>query len=337
MSGFERLLSGLSGPQRLLAFLAVVLAASLLLAFGMGGPTATLPVLVGINLLLWITRPIWLPADQGPARWRLASLSAVLAVATLVAAGPPIEVLLAALTTWGLLGTVPDWLNGLLQIDRFTAVMLMAFTLVAVFIVNWLGRDTSTMKQHPTPLEEEFPERRYREKRQQFCEVLRSHLRDLNRKTRWSEAHFTPLDAEVEVLSQGRSKRRLTDLMSALRGDRQSRVFLVLGDPGSGKSVALRTLAMQLLGVPESSWLIERLSQVISTFLAGATETRGVLASRLFRRPTLTLDDGATLEIRPFDEARIARTLKNSLLGGDTRAGRWRHRSDRSGFSPKGA
>jgi len=229
----DRLLSGLSGPQRLLAFLAVVLAVSLLLAFRRGGLPAMLLVLVGINLLLWITRSIWLAPDQGRTRVRLASLSVVLSVATLVAVGPPIkEALFAALGTQQLHGAVPDWLLGLLQMDRFTAVTLMAFTLIGVFSVNWLARDTSTMKQHPAPLDEEFPERRYREKRQQFCEVLRSHLRDLNLKTRWSEAHFTPLDAEVEVLSQGRSKRRLTDLMTALRSDHRSRVLWSLVTPG---------------------------------------------------------------------------------------------------------
>jgi hypothetical protein len=34
----------------------------------------------------------------------------------------------------------------------------------------------------------EFPEKTYREKLAQFTEVLRSHLRDTNLRTRWSEA-----------------------------------------------------------------------------------------------------------------------------------------------------
>lgn len=392
--GLARFLSELSGLQRLLAFALVAVSVSMLLAYLSGGLPVMALALFGINGVLWITRPVWLSPDHGRTRLRLFSLSVVLGVATLLAAGPTLAPLLAAFVEQQLHGSVPDWVNRALAIDRLIAIALMVFVLSAVFLVNWLARDRSTMKEHPTPLDAEFPERGYRKRRNDFCEVLRSHLRDLNLKTRWSEAHFTPLEAEVEVLAQGRAKRQITDLMTALRSDHRSRVFLVLGDPGSGKSVALRTLAMRLLDevewtgrvpiyvnlkewetetpwseerppsvaelqafilrnlkersdvfgeefldlyfkrmlengrffvlldsfdeipgvldVPENSWLIERLSQVISTFLAGATETRGVVSSRLFRRPTLSLDDGATLEIRPFDETRIARTLKNS-------------------------
>jgi hypothetical protein len=65
-------------------------------------------------------------------------------------------------------------------------------------------------------------EKTYREKLAQFTEVLRSHLRDTNLKTRWSEAYFTPLEAEVEIVNRvqggGRSRRRIMDVMSAIRG-----------------------------------------------------------------------------------------------------------------------
>jgi len=42
-------------------------------------------------------------------------------------------------------------------------------------------------------------------------------------------------------------KKRIVDLQRALRGDRATHAFLVLGDPGAGKSVALRKLARDML------------------------------------------------------------------------------------------
>jgi len=61
----SRFLRGLSDRYRLLAFLVVVVAASLLLAFHTGGVLAMVGVGVAINLLLFISRGIWLPPDYG--------------------------------------------------------------------------------------------------------------------------------------------------------------------------------------------------------------------------------------------------------------------------------
>ena len=64
----------------------------------------------------------------------------------------------------------------------------------------------------------------------------------------WTDHSFTPLDAEIEQLdTRGGRPRKIGDLVSSVRRDKLSKIFLVLGDPGSGKSVAMRHLARLML------------------------------------------------------------------------------------------
>ena len=231
--------------------------------------------------------------------------------------------------------------------------------------------------------------------------ILQNHLTQLDRETAWSTHHFEPLDALVEVKKHGRRHRSIRKLLSAIRADRLSRTFLVLGDPGSGKSVALRKLARDLIAeipltgkvpvylnlkewdpetpwtadrpptdrqfytflrtsiirsgdvyverflnrdaggmsmfdyllqhgriffvfdsfdeIPQvlnedtnAAWLIDQLSDVIHNFLCGGFETRGVLASRLFRKPSAAFDTHTLLELRPFSDSQIQGCLSRA-------------------------
>jgi len=65
----------------------------------------------------------------------------------------------------------------------------------------------------------------------------------------------------------------------------------------------------------DGSFLIHRLSEVIFRFLKGARlESQGVLASRIYRKPTHEFQSNVTLEIRPFSEEKIIQTLKRSNI-----------------------
>jgi hypothetical protein len=64
------------------------------------------------------------------------------------------------------------------------------------------------------------------------------------------------------------------------------------------------------LDVEDSSWLVESLSRIFEAYFFGGTPVRGVLASRVFRRPRISsARKFCTLEIRPFSERKIAASL----------------------------
>jgi len=276
------------------------------------------------------------------------------------------------------------------------SILVFIVAVIGIVFINYFYlKDATAMKEHPIPIDEDFPEKTYKERFISFCNFLREDLIKIDRETNWSIEYFTPLDAEVEVQSGSKRLKKVTDLLNAIKADKLSRVFLVLGDPGSGKSVSLRKLCRELLeesnqtgklplyinlrewkpqqewtednpptvqelynfvvdnlkargdifinefidkyfkkmfehgrlfiildsfdeipavmDVSENSWLIDKLSDVIHRFLAGANESRGILASRIFRKPTDKFNAKTILEIRPFTEYKIIETLKKSL------------------------
>ncbi|MDT4954001.1 MAG: hypothetical protein QOJ02_2139 [Acidobacteriota bacterium] len=372
----------------LIVFFCSLLAVGLSIWIG-GVFAATLVTVPAILGILQITKEVWSPEGGKKSKVALASLG--IAIIFVVSGGvsqPIADTLLEPIYS-----LFPS-LRGKLPSSQPSALVL-AFLALIIFIVNYFSRDTTAMKQHPTPIEKEFPEKDYKDLLKSFCGLLLDEIRKIDRETNWSAELFIPLDAEVEIRSRESKLRRITDLLSAIRLDRTTRAFLVLGDPGSGKSVALRKLCIELLGevektgkVPlyinlkewnleekwtekkpptveqlynfvltnlknrgdmftndfldkyfkkmledgrlflildsfdeipavldeaESSWLIDELSSVIYRFISGAHHSRGVLASRIFRRPTGEYDARTILEIRPLSEKKIVQTLRKSL------------------------
>jgi GTPase SAR1 family protein len=279
-------------------------------------------------------------------------------------------------------------------------ILIFIFIAIVTGIVNYFNRDNTAMGKHSNPIEKELPNISYEQEIKGIASSLSSELRDIDIKTNWSSQYFTPLDAEVEVIKGTRREKKIIDLLSAIKKS-DDRLFLILGDPGSGKSVSLRKLCQDLseetkktgkipiyinlkewqidkkwgvdnpptteclmnfvlanigkgdifirkffnrkidgqtyferlyltghlffvfdsfdeipsvLDEYENSWLIKELSKVIFTFLKGAREdsSQGILASRLFRKPTQEFQCSTTLEIRPFSEKKIVKTLERN-------------------------
>jgi hypothetical protein len=107
-------------------------------------------------------------------------------------------------------------------------------------------------------LREKFGYQKVDSARRNYCDSLELDIKNLNRDDSWRDDFFTDLEAEVEAdgkyyqswvhrklgrYSDGRRKvRRLVD---AIRSSAENRILL-LGERGTGKSVALRHLALEL-------------------------------------------------------------------------------------------
>lgn len=151
-----------------------------------------------------------------------------------------------------------SWLGISVEIDQKTgfSILFYAFFTIVLLFVN--KQDNTAMGISSRKVD---PDRM--RQTQTLCVTLKNRLVALNREEDWNENNFVPIEAQVEMIINGKHKRRRADLLTSLKRNRsffslrkiwnkirrkqQKTVFLVLGDPGSGKSVALRKLCIDLM------------------------------------------------------------------------------------------
>ncbi|GAA2866675.1 hypothetical protein Acy02nite_38170 [Actinoplanes cyaneus] len=80
--------------------------------------------------------------------------------------------------------------------------------------------------------------------RRLFAGALAAEVTRISARENWRDERFAELRAELEVTSGRRGPRRVRSLTRALRRSRD-RLILLQGEPGAGKSVALRHLALR--------------------------------------------------------------------------------------------
>lgn len=289
------------------------------------------------------------------------------------------------------------YVKGVPKIENLSSPISIILSLFLIGLISFWVRDNTVMREHSGTINKEFPDKSFANRLSNFTRVLRNYLENIDIEINWNDYYFTPLEAEVEVINSSTNKKikRVTDLLKAIKSDYKSQVFLIIGDPGSGKSTALRKLAGELLKeinktgkVPvyinlkdwqsnktwtidspptaidiydfvvdhlkkrgdifanefiddyfkkmhengrlfflldsfdeipeildadENSWIVDAFSDAFYTFLAGATESRGILSSRIFRKPTAKFKTKTTLELRPFSEAKIEQSFLKAL------------------------
>jgi hypothetical protein len=169
-----------------------------------------------------------------------------------------------------LIGWMSDAWNGdskIVALVAFFCLVLVAGA-IALHFIRWVLDTAAAIVTSLAKLglrligstERKFAYRR----RQQFCGALRSDLDSMAKLENWNDQWFTDLEAEVEANGQyysgqfnriiGRSSngvRRVASLMQAINTSAEERMVLV-GEPGSGKSIALRHLARQLADIGTS-------------------------------------------------------------------------------------
>jgi hypothetical protein len=286
----------------------------------------------------------------------------------------------------------------LISLSGFILAVSGFVTVCFVLLRN--STDGAPMGQPAQPIADVLPPVTNLERVRNLKRSLTERLARLDASARWNDANFVPLEAEVQVLEGRYSRLRIIDLLSALRENQKTSIFVILGEPGSGKSVAMRKLARDIMRVDpvssripvyinlkewrpekqwtpelpptvvefrtfifntlldgidfvsqsflrqeddtssktifdhiheggyffyildsfdeipavldqdENSWLIERLSEVISIFVTGGRESRGVVASRLFRKPKILHTKRSVFQIRPFSDDSMIQAIE---------------------------
>ena len=206
----------------------------------------------------------------------------------------------AIATIAALTGTNPFWAKmltskgpeispGFPEFFRNIEVGFVATTVIGVIatvLIVWLRtRDETISGQKPGKIADEIGEIGFKDKLIRMAQVLETRLANLDDETNWTDQAFTPLDAEIEKLSiTGGRPRRIVDLITAIRRDHSTTGFLVLGDPGSGKSVAMRHLAREMLKEVSRT-------QVLPIYV-NLKEWSGSMACTRFRRHRVRCDNG---------------------------------------------
>lgn len=144
---------------------------------------------------------------------------------------------------------------GLLKLEELNqdqSIFLVSIILLlgSAFLYHFQLKDHTGMKKHQSDLWKDIPDKNYRNRRSGFCRQIANRMESINCEMNWSDDFFTPLNADIEVFEKNKIRKKTVDLLQALKGCsglKNKNIYLVIGEPGSGKSVTLRKLCGDLI------------------------------------------------------------------------------------------
>lgn len=162
-----------------------------------------------VLLILLITGPLWKPP---------ASMQLTLALASIALLGAVAYASFGKIKPWArilfkIFGVDTKTTESAVTEDRIIiSLIVVVFVLTGIVIIFFfVFRDTSAMRRHPKPMDEDFPEQPYKKQLERFSDILTERLSTLDNETKWDDYFFAPLEAEVEIISGRRSRKKLVD------------------------------------------------------------------------------------------------------------------------------
>lgn len=221
--------------SKLLIAILIISTLSGLISWVIGGFPLMLWIAIPQIVILYIARNIWF-SDKSNYLLQ-ASVLAIVGVIVTATNSWSKSLVQHFLSSYGITIPFPD---------ETISVVSVVLSLGLVFIVFYFTQKHESVSKPEKSINDLIEGPTIKEKWANVCDNLSTLIRDIDQNTNWCNEYYTPLEAEVEVETKKGTRKLVKDLLSAIK-DSNDRLFLLIGDPGSGKSVAMRKLCLDIL------------------------------------------------------------------------------------------
>ncbi|NTS78141.1 NACHT domain-containing protein [Catenovulum sp. SM1970] len=223
----------MSQPNHTLRFFFFISVIAVLVCILFGKYFGAFVMAIFLLLFYWILSPAWKDNSYYSSRLAISSLFLISGVATFN--NFSIILINHFLQTYT---TIP-------KLDKISTQNLV-IVILAIISLNLIYRRQSQEITRKTELDGVSNDQVNKEL-QKLKEIIKRDLNEINNTYNWEADYYEPLKAKVTLETAKNKTRKVYDLIRGIKKSKSSKVTLILGPPGSGKSVALRTITENLL------------------------------------------------------------------------------------------